>query len=140
MDRSLQLLGIAKKAGLLAIGGEAASAAARSGMARAIISARDASDGAKRRAKRDAEFCGAAYVAAPYTMSELGSITGRGSPGTMAFLDKGLAMNFLEKLTGEDTEKLTGEDAGEDTGEDAEEDTGRYGEREKTTGKRRTAQ
>ena len=99
MDRNLQLLGIAKKAGCLAIGGEAASSAARSGRARAIISAGDASDGARRRAQRDAAFCGASYILTPYTMREIGRITGRGSPGTVAFLDSGLAEGFLRGLT-----------------------------------------
>jgi len=31
-------------------------------------------------------------------MSELGNITGRGSPGTVAILDKGLSDSFSEKL------------------------------------------
>ena len=45
MDRSLALLGMAKKAGLLAIGSEAAAVAARRGDAKLIITANDASDG-----------------------------------------------------------------------------------------------
>jgi len=39
-------------------------------------------------------------------MFELGSTAGRGMPGTIAFLDKGLADGFLKKLT----EKVTAAD------------------------------
>jgi len=90
---------MAKKAGLLAIGSEAASAAARRGDAKLIITASDASEGSIRRAKNNAETNGIKYTAVPYTMYELGSITGRGSPGTIAFLDKGLADGFIKRLT-----------------------------------------
>jgi ribosomal protein L7Ae-like RNA K-turn-binding protein len=94
----LQLLGIARKAGLLAIGGESVSAASRKGKVRAVFSASDASDGAKRRARNDSLFCGAEYSVVPYTKFELGNVTGRGSPGTLAILDEGLAAGFLRGL------------------------------------------
>jgi len=99
-DRSLQLLGIARKAGLLAVGGEAVDAATRSRKARAVFSASDASDGAKRRTREDAQGCGAVYTVLPYTKFELGNVTGRGSPGTLAMLDAGLAARFLQELAG----------------------------------------
>jgi len=98
MDRSLTLLGIAKKAGLLAIGSESAAASARRGTASLLITASDASDGSIRRAKANAESNGVKYIAVPYTRFELGSITGRGSPAAMAILDKGLADGFTERL------------------------------------------
>ena len=98
MDKSLGLLGIAKKAGFLALGSEAAAISARQGKARLIITAADASAGSVRRAKACAETGGARHLAVPYTKFELGSITGRGSPGVIAFLDKGLAEEFREKL------------------------------------------
>jgi len=98
MDRKLSHLGMAKKAGLLAIGSEAASIAARRGEAELIITASDASEGSVRRAKSNAETFGINYISIPYTMFELGSITGRGSPGTIAFLDKGLADGFAKRM------------------------------------------
>jgi len=98
MNRSLALLGMAKKAGLLAVGGEATAAAVRRGEARLIITASDASDGSVRRAKANAESNNVEYIAVPYTMFELGSTAGRGSPGTIAFLDKGLADGFKDRL------------------------------------------
>ena len=98
MDRSLALLGMAKKAGKLAVGGDAASIAARRGEAVLMITASDASEGSIRRAKANAEASSVEYKAVPYTMFELGSTAGRGSPGTIAFLDKGLADGFKKRL------------------------------------------
>jgi len=98
MNHSLTLLGIARKAGLLAVGGDAVSAAARAGKAKLIISASDASERAIRRAIDDTSISRAIHINVPYTKFELGSITGRGSPGTVAILDTGLAAGFAEKL------------------------------------------
>jgi len=98
MNRSLAILGMAKKAGLLAVGGEAAATAARRGEARLIITASDASEGSVRRAKSNAEMNDVDYAAVPFTMFELGNTAGRGSPGTIAFLDKGLADGFMKRL------------------------------------------
>jgi len=89
---------MAKKAGLLAVGGDAAANAARRGEAELIITASDASEASVRRAKSNAEANGIKHVATPFTMYELGTTAGRGSPGTIAFLDKGLSEGFLKKL------------------------------------------
>ena len=97
--RSLSVLGMAKKAGLLAVGSEAAANAARRGEAKLIITASDASDASVRRAKSNADANGIKFLTVPFTMFELGSTAGRGSPGTIAFLDKGLADGFIKKLT-----------------------------------------
>jgi len=98
MDRILNLLGIAKKAGKLAVGSEAAAKAVRNGSAVLVITATDASDGSKRRAKANTSENRVEYLSVPYTKFELGNITGRGSPGTVAILDRGLANSFSEKL------------------------------------------
>jgi len=97
-NRNLNILGLAQKAGLLAIGCDAAEAAARKGMTKLIISASDASERAYRNARINADACGALCLVVPFTKFELGSITGRGSPGTIAFLDTGLAVRFLQGL------------------------------------------
>ena len=104
-DHNLQLLGLARKAGLLAIGGDAVSAAARAEKAILVISASDASPGALRRAGYITETSRAINVIVPYTKFELGSITGRGSPGTIAVLDAGLAAGFMKGLAGMDPER-----------------------------------
>ena len=108
MDRNLQLLGIAKKAGLLAIGAEAVSVAARGGRISLIVNAKDASAGALRRARSNAQYCGAAHITAPYTMFEIGYVIGRGSPGTIAILDAGLAAGFTRGLAENDPGRGTG--------------------------------
>jgi len=98
MDKCLALLGMAKKAGLLAVGSDAAATAARRGDAKLILTASDASEGSVRRAKANAEYGGIKYIAVPYTMFELGRTAGRGSPGTIVFLDKGLAEGFMKRV------------------------------------------
>jgi len=98
MDKTLGLLGIAKKAGLLAIGSEQTAISARQGKAYLIISASDASAGTVRRAAANAELCDTKHLPVPYNKFELGSITGRGSPGVLAILDKGLAENFERRV------------------------------------------
>ena len=98
MDHTLNILGLAKKAGLLAVGCEAVGAASRKGKTKLIISASDASARAYRTARFNADDCGAICLVVPYTMFELGNVTGRGSPGTIAFLDTGLAVRFLKGL------------------------------------------
>ena len=98
-QRNLQVLGIARKAGLLAVGGEAVCAAARAGKARLIISAADASESAVRRARHNSQMSGAVHVCVEHTGFELGNVTGRGSPVTVAVLDAGLAIGFMRGLT-----------------------------------------
>jgi len=98
MNRNLAHLGMAKKAGLLAIGSEAAAVAARRGETKLIITASDASEASVRRAKNNAESNEVPYIAVPFSMFELGQAAGRGSPGTIAFLDKGLADGFKKRL------------------------------------------
>lgn len=98
MNRSLQLLGIAKKAGLLAVGGDAVGAASRAGKVWLVVLASDASESALRRARYDTGICRAEYVIAPFTKFELGNVTGRGSPGMLAILDAGLSAGFMRGL------------------------------------------
>ena len=98
MDRNLLIIGLAKKAGLLAVGADDTYSAARAGKARLVISACDASGGALRRAGNSAEAACALHIVVPYTSFELGNVSGRGSPGTAAFLDTGLAARFLKGL------------------------------------------
>ena len=97
-NRNLQILGLAKKAGLLSIGEESAGAVARSGQAKLIISASDATERSLRNARINAETGFVAHAVVPYTKFQLGNVTGRGSPATVAFLDNGLAVRFLQGL------------------------------------------
>ena len=114
MDRNLQILGLAKKAGLLAVGSEDAGSAARAGKARVVISASDSSDSALRRARNSAEIGRTMHIIVPYSSFELGNVSGRGSPGTVAILDLGLAARFMREMAeteperyGESADKLS---------------------------------
>jgi len=97
-NKPLRYIGMAKKAGLLAIGSEAVKAAARARQIKLVLTATDISTGSARQARYNAEDSKAIYVETPYTKFELGNITGRGSPGTIAFLDTGLAIEFEKRL------------------------------------------
>ena len=99
MDANLQILGLAKKAGLLAVGSRDTLAAAREGKVSAVLSASDASANAVRNARMSAESCSALHAVVPYSGFELGNVSGRGSPATVAFLDAGLAERFLRGLS-----------------------------------------
>ena len=105
MDRNLQIIGLAKKAGLLAVGAEDSGSAARSKKAHIIISANDSSDNSLRRASSSAEIGQVLHIIVPYTSFELGSVSGRGSPGTVAILDLGLAARFMRGLAETDPER-----------------------------------
>jgi len=105
-DRNLRILGLARKAGFLEIGEDASETAARNGKAKLIISASDASERSLRNARINAEAGFAAYAIVPYTKFELGNVTGRGSPGTIAFLDNGLAVRFLQGLAEDEPESF----------------------------------
>ena len=136
IDNNLQILGLARKAGLLAVGSEDTSAYARAGKVRLVISAHDAGEGALRRARNSAEVSCALHIMAPYTSFELGNVSGRGSPGTVAILDNGLAARFLRGLAQTNPERYN--DAAEQLTKNAQAQM----ERNKQTqsGKRRTAQ
>ena len=98
MDRNLRILGIANNAGLLAVGGDAVSKAALSGKAKLIISASDSSEGSRRRAQINAETGFTIHIDTPYMKHEYGNVSRRGSPGTLAVLDVGLAARFMKGL------------------------------------------
>ncbi|MCL2046369.1 MAG: hypothetical protein FWG88_08290 [Oscillospiraceae bacterium] len=98
MDRNLQILGLSKKAGLLAIGGSDCAAAGKAKKAHIIISASDASESALRQARKSADNGKTLYVQVPYTSFQIGTVSGRGSPSTVAILDLGLATKFANGL------------------------------------------
>ena len=104
MDRNLQILGLARKAGLLAVGAQDTKIAINAGKAQLILSARDTSAGALRRARRMAQTGQVIHLEVPYTAFELGQVSGRGSPGTLSFLDTGLAARFVGGLSAADPE------------------------------------
>jgi ribosomal protein L7Ae-like RNA K-turn-binding protein len=136
-----RILGIAKKAGFLEIGDESVAAAARAGKAKVIMSAADASDGSKRRARGYAETYGTVHLVLPSLKEELGAMIGRGSPGMLTITDAGIAFKFVSLLAVYDPVQFN--DAAALLSEQAKRvlqrrKEAKLHERNKRTGKRRT--
>ena len=72
MDRALNYLALARKAGLLELGEEPVGAAARANHARLVVVASDASDHSWRRALSYVDHTGQQCLRLPYTKVELG--------------------------------------------------------------------
>ena len=98
MDKSLNYLGLARKAGRAELGEEPVGAAARALHAHLIIVASDASDHTWRRAKSFVAGTPQQCIRVPYTKEEIGFIIGRTSLALAAITDPALALSFVEAL------------------------------------------
>jgi len=98
MDRALNYLALARKAGLLELGEEPVGAAARANHARLVVVASDASDHSWRRALSYVDHTGQQCLRLPYTKVELGMAIGRQELAMGAFTEPGLALKFVEAL------------------------------------------
>ena len=98
MDRALNYLALARKAGLLELGEEPVGAAARANHARLVVVASDASDHSWRRAMSYVDHTGQQCLRLPYTKVELGMAIGRQELAMGAFTEPGLALKFVEAL------------------------------------------
>ena len=98
MDRALNYLALARKAGLLELGEEPVGAAARANHARLVVVASDASDHSWRRALSYVDHTGQQCLRLPYTKAELGMAIGRQELAMGAFTEPGLALKFVEAL------------------------------------------
>ena len=99
MDNTISLIGIAKKAGYLAIGEEPVGAAARAHKARLILLASDTAEASVRRAESFAQSGGIFTLPLTATKAELGGILGRTSCAMVAITDAGLAASIAKKIT-----------------------------------------
>lgn len=95
MNNAYGLLGIARRAGKLAYGEDMVSLAIRDKKARAICTAKDASD----RVVAFAESCGVPHLPLDVTKNELGALIGRATCSQLAVLDIGIAASVAEKLS-----------------------------------------
>ena len=91
MDKLLNLIGLAKKAGKLEVGEEPVGAAARSKHARLILIASDAADNTRRRALHFGEAGECICLEIPPTKEDLGRALGRTSCALLALTDSGFA-------------------------------------------------
>ncbi len=106
MDKALNYMSLARKAGLIELGEEPAGAAARSQHARLIVVASDASDHTWRRAKSFVAGTDQQCIKVPFTKDQLGIAIGRTSLALAAFTDPALALAFVKALPQPDTAVL----------------------------------
>lgn len=98
MDKALNYLSLARKAGLVELGEEPVGDIARTGKAYAIVVASDASDHTWRRAKSYAAGTDQQCVRLPFTKEEMGFVVGRTSLAIAAVTDAALALSLLQSL------------------------------------------
>jgi len=103
----LGLLGLARKAGKLALGEEDAAAAALAHKTKLLLVAADAAGGTARRSERAAEAGNARCFTVPLTKAELGGAVGRSTCAVLAFTDTGLAASALKKLSQADPDTFS---------------------------------
>ena len=98
MDKALQYMSIARKAGRLAVGEESCGAAAASGKARLLLLASDASDNAQKRAAGFLYGRRAPLASLPWTKAELSALLGRSGCSMVCFTDLPLAARFASAM------------------------------------------
>lgn len=98
MDKALNLLSLARKAGLAELGEEPVGAAARALHAHLVIVASNASDHTWRRAKSYCAGTDQVCIRVSYTKDELGFAIGRQELAMAAIVDAGMALSFVEGL------------------------------------------
>ena len=103
MDKALNYLSLARKAGSAELGEEPAGAAARAGKAYVLLVASDCGDHTWRRAKSFAAGTDQQTVRLPYTKDEMGMATGRSSLAIAAITDAALALALVKVLPQQET-------------------------------------
>lgn len=98
MDKALNYMALARKAGLIELGEEPVGAIARAGKAYVILVASDASDHTWRRAKSFAAGTEQQCIRIPYTKDEMGMAIGRTSLAIAAVTDAALALALVQSL------------------------------------------
>lgn len=98
MDKALNYLALARKAGFAELGEEPVGGAARAGKAYVILVAKDASDHTWRRSLSFAAGTQQQCVRLPYTKDEMGFAIGRTSLAVAAVTDVALALALVSSL------------------------------------------
>jgi ribosomal protein L7Ae-like RNA K-turn-binding protein len=106
MDKALNYVALARKAGRIEVGEEPVGAAARAQHARLVIVASDASDHSWRRAKSFVAGTKQQCIRLPYTKDELGQAVVRQSLAMAAFTDTAMALAFAKALEKVDPQVL----------------------------------
>ena len=98
MDKALNYLALARKAGRIELGEEPAGSAARAQHARLIVVASDAGDHTWRRAKSFVAGTDQQCLKVPFTKDQMGMVTGRSALAIAAFTDPAMALAFVKAL------------------------------------------
>lgn len=98
MDKALNYMALARKAGRIELGEEPVGAAARASKACLVAVAGDAGDHTWRRAKSFVAGTNQLAVKVPFTKDEIGQAIGRTSLAIAAFTDPAMALAFLKAL------------------------------------------
>ena len=106
MDKALNYLALARKAGLAELGEEPVNAITRAGKGHLVIVASDASGHTWRRANSFVAGTDQCCLQVPFTKDELGFIIGRKELAIAALTDPALAVSFVKALP--QTEKTSG--------------------------------
>ena len=98
MDKALNYMALARKAGRIELGEEPVGAAARAQHARLVIVASNASDHTWRRAKSFVAGTEQICLRIPFDKDQLGQAIGRSELAIGAFTDPALALAFVKAL------------------------------------------
>lgn len=98
MDKALNYIALARKAGRIELGEEPVGAAARAQKARLVVVAQDASEHTWRRAKSFVAGTQQQCIKLPFSKDLLGQAVGRTSLAIGAFTDPALALAFVKAL------------------------------------------
>ena len=98
MNKALNYIGIARKAGAIEIGETYSGAAIRAGKGRILILASDASDNARHRAENFVNGTHTPIAVLPFTKAELSEASGTNGFSMAVFTDIGLAAVFMSEL------------------------------------------
>ena len=98
MDKALNYLALARKAGRIELGEEPVGAAARAQKARLVVVAEDATDHTWRRALSFVAGSEQICLRVPYSKDLLGQSVGRTALALAAFTDPAMALAFVKAL------------------------------------------
>ncbi len=102
MDKTLNFLGLCKRAGALVTGEDGVSGALRSGEAKLVMTASDTAENTRGKAEYLAELRGVTAIRLPYDKDSLGELLARRVCAVLAITDKNLAGAFMQKLVAAD--------------------------------------
>lgn len=106
MTSNLSIIGLARKAGMLAMGEEPCGNACRMFKAAAVFTASDAAENSVRRAAGFAQLGDVPHIKLSATKEELGASCGRSSLAMFAITDAGFALTIAKRLASCDTDAL----------------------------------